>query len=171
MNGTLDFELIEQKFDGQYYEVLKIEPELFYKTACVFINQETAQNFDWPNVKRLGKFICSLYKHDKALSTFESWETNYVATYPGYFSDFKLFTEWFIKTEVVEGISYEHYISDGASFIEQCFAIWTNVVEFKDNKVSNSEFARERVIQYIKSYYVEEFIDDLEDWELELHMK
>ncbi|MBF9237213.1 hypothetical protein I2I05_07370 [Hymenobacter sp. BT683] len=171
VNGTLDFDLVEQTFDGQYHEVLKNEPELFYKTACVFINQETAQNLDWPNVKKLGKFICSLYKQDKELSTFESWETNYVATVPGYSSDFKLFTEWLIKTEVVKGISYKHYISEGASFAEQCFAIWTNVVEFNDNKVSNSEFARERVIRYIKSYYLEGFIDDLEDWEFELHME
>ena len=56
-------------------------------------------------------------------------------------------------------------------FVEQCFAVWTNVVEFKDNKVDNSDHPRERVSQYIKSYYLAGFIDNLEEWECELHME
>jgi hypothetical protein len=171
VNGTLDFELIQHTFNERYHQTLKDNPDFFYKTSCVFINQDTKLNPDWPDTKRLGKFICSLYKHDTDIFDFETWETDFSLSKPDYSSDFKLFVKWFTETTVVENITFDKYITDGASFVEQCFAIWTNVIILENNKVVNSEHSIERVKQYIKSYYLDDFIDNLEEWECELYME
>ncbi len=169
VNGTLDFELIQRTFPGGYYDTLQSNPELFYKTTCVFINQEMKLSPSWPDTKKLGKFFCQLYLNNFDTSDFEDWETDFKTEKPDFSSDFKNFAKWFINAQTVTGITYSDYIGDGASFVEQCFAIWANVVVIDNNKVTNSKHAIERVEQYIKSYYVQGFTNNLEDWECELH--
>jgi hypothetical protein len=171
VNGTLDFELIQKTFDDTYYDKLKSYTDLFYKTTCIYINQEIKLNPSWPDTKKLGKFICQLYADNIDNSDFEDWEIDFTTERTDYSSDFKNFTKWFINAKTVSGITYSNYISDGASFVEQCFAIWANVVIIESNRVINSDHAIERVEQYIKSYYVRGYKDNLEEWECELHME
>jgi hypothetical protein len=171
INGTLDFDLIQETFGNNYYDKLKDNAELFYKTACVYINQEKKLKPSWPDTKKLGKFICQLYTGNINSRDFENWEIDFTTHDFDFSSDFKQFTKWFIETNVVEDISYKNYVSDGASFVEQCFAIWANAVILENNKVINFEHSIERVEQYIKSYYIEGYIDNLEEWECELYME
>jgi hypothetical protein len=171
VNGTLDFVLIRETFGGTYYEKLKSRPDLFYKTACVFINQEIKLDQEWLDTKKLGKFICQLYKNNINTVDFEDWETNFNTQKSDYSSDFKNFTNWFIKSNTLPGVTYNDYIGDGASFVEQCFAIWSNVIELEQSRVTNNDYAIERVEQYIRSYYIPGYIDNLEEWECELHIE
>ena len=172
VNGTLDFELIQKTFGDGYNDKLKSNAELFYKVACVYINQEIKLSPTWPDTKRLGKFICQLYADNIDTDDFnEDWEKDFGTEKPNFSSDFKKFTKWFIESNTVPSVTYIDYIGDGASFVEQCFAIWANVVKIENNQVINNEYAIERVEQYIKSYYITDYIDNLEDWECELHME
>jgi len=171
VNGTLDFELIEKTFGDNYHDNLKSSPELFYNTACVYINQEIKLSPNWPDTKKLGEFICQLHKDKLETNYFEKWETVFDAEKPDYSSDFKNFTKWFIDSKTVSGIEYGDYVGNGASFVEQCFAIWSNVVILDNNQVINTNHAIERVEQYIKSYFIQGYIDNLEQWECELHMQ
>lgn len=171
VNGTLDFELIQRTFGESYHDTLKSNPDLFYKTTCVYINQEIKLNPSWPDTKKLGRFICQLYAGNLDTNDFEDWERDFTTEKPDYSSDFKNFTKWFITAQTIFGITFDNYIEDGASFVEQCFAIWANVVLIENNKVTNYNHAIERVEQYIKSYYVQGFNDNLEEWERELQME
>lgn len=171
VNGTLDFELIQETFGRRYYEILQENPELFYKTACVFINQEYRLKPSWPNTKKSGKFICQIYTDTIDANEFNSWEMDFTTNSNGFSSGFKNFTTRFTTDTVVEGIQYKNYIRDGASFVEQCFAIWSNVVTLSNDNVTNQDHAVERVQQYIKSYYIDGYADDLDDWECELHFE
>lgn len=170
-NGTLNPELIQEVFGDDYHLALQAKPELFYKTACVYINQEIASTPKWPDTKRLGKFICQLYLDNIDSNDFDDWETNFATEKPDFSSDFKKFTRWFINAKTIPGISFKNYIGDGATFVEQCFAIWANVVILDENKVNNYDHAIARVEQYIKSYYIEDYVHDLEEWECELHFE
>ncbi len=171
VNGTLDFEPIQKTFGESYYYQLKSNPDLFYKTACVYSNQEIKLNPTWPDTKKLGKFICDLYKNEINKVDFEDWETNFDTQQEDFSSDFKNFTKWFVASIIVSEVTYKDYIGDGASFVEQCFAIWANVVEIENNRVTNFDHAIERVEQYIRSYYIPDYTDNLEKWECELHME
>jgi hypothetical protein len=84
---------------------------------------------------------------------------------------FKRFTKWFLWSTVVAGISYTNYIEGGASFVEQCFAIWANVIAFKGGQAMNLEYATSRAAEYINSYYRPSYKHNLEDWECELYME
>ncbi len=172
VNGTLDFELLHTRLNGQYHEILKSNSEVFFKSCCVFINQETTLNLDWPQVKRIAQFICKSLVPQKAedINDLEGWETNFNIEGNSLESEFKNFSKWFIETPIVTDVSYISYIHDGASFVEQCFAIWANVIELKEDIVLNPEHGKARVIEYIKSYYLPGYKDNLEDWECELHM-
>jgi hypothetical protein len=169
VNGTLNFELIQHTFNDSYHQILKDNPDFFYKTCCVFINQETTSNPSWPDTKKLGRFMCHLHSPTVDIYDLEDWEQDFTCSESDLSSDFKRFTKWYQETETVDNIFYDDYISEGASFVEQCFAIWTNVIELGGNKVINFEHSTERVEQYIKSYYMDGFIDNLQEWECELH--
>jgi hypothetical protein len=169
VNGTLNFEQIELTFEGKYFEVLKKNPDYFYKTACVFINQEVKLNPSWPDTQKLGQFISHLYNNDLKTEQFEEWELDFTYNKLDFSSDFKRFTKWFIEKMVTEDHSYHNYIANGASHVEQCFAIWANVVVVNNNQVTNFYYAIGRVEQYIHSYYIKDFKSDLEEWECELH--
>jgi hypothetical protein len=173
VNSTLNFELIQTTFGNNnhtnYYQtVLKSDPDFFYQTACVFINQETTLHPDWPYTEKLGRFICHLHDKRIDISDFEPWELNFTTDGSDFSSDFKQFTKWFIQANVVNGASFSNYIDDGASFAEQCFAIWTNVVTLDAGRVTNFEHAIKRVEEYIKFYYNPEYGFNLEEWECEL---
>ena len=169
VNGTLDFELIQKTFGNSYHSCLKSNTNLFYKTGCVFINQELWLNPDWLDAKKLGKFICQLYTNTISTDDFKDWETDCTTDKPNYSSDFKKFMQWFIRFQVASGITFDSYIDDGATFVEQCFAIWANVVQVENSAIINHKHAIDRVEQYIKSYYIDGFTDNLEDWECELY--
>lgn len=171
VNGTLNFELIQKTFGESYYNTLESNPHLFYKTACVYINQEIKLNPTWPDTQKLGKFICDLYKNEIKSAEFEDWETNFDTKNEDFSSDFKNFTKWFLVSMTVSEVTYKDYIDDGASFVEQCFAIWANVVKIENNRVTNFDHAIERVEQYIKSYYISDYTSNLEDWECELYVE
>lgn len=171
VNGTLDFELIQKTFGESYYDNLKSNPDFFYKTACVYINQEIKLNPTWPDTKKLGKFICELFESSVDTADFADWETNFDTQQNDFSTDFKNFTKWFVGSSTVSNVTYSDYIGDGASFVEQCFAIRANVVKIENNRVKNNDHAIERVEQYIKSYYVSGYTDNLEEWECELHME
>jgi len=171
VNGTLDVELIEESFGVSYHDVLKLNPDLFYKTACVYINQEIKLFPNNTDTERLGKFICELYKSSNHKTDFADWETNFDTQQNDFSTDFKNFTKWFISAKTVLGVTYSDYIDNGASFVEQCFAIWANVVKIENNRVINNDHAIERVEQYIKLYFVPGYIDNLEEWERELYME
>ena len=57
VNGTLDFELLNNTPGTGYHEYLKQNPEVFFTVCCVFINQECKNAPAWPEVKRLGRFV------------------------------------------------------------------------------------------------------------------
>lgn len=171
VNGTLDFELIEKTFGPGYYDKLKSNTDLFYRTTCVYINQEIKLNPSWPDTKKLGMFICQLYNDSIDKNEFVDWETNFETQQNDFSTDFKNFTKWFISSTTVPNVTYIDYIGDGASFVEQCFAIWANVVKIENNRVTNNGHAIERVEQYMKSYYTPGYTDNLEEWECELHME
>lgn len=171
VNGSLNFELIELTFGGKYFEILKTKPDYFYKTACVFINQEFNLNPSWPDTLKLGQFICHLHHGDLKTEQFTDWELDFSYNKPDLSSDFKRFTKWFVEKITDKDYSYHSYIENGASYIEQCFAIWANVVVVNNNQVANFDFAIERVDQYINSYYLKDFKSNLEDWECELHLE
>lgn len=84
---------------------------------------------------------------------------------------FKAFSKWFIENGIVEGVRYSNYIEEGASFVEQCFAIWANVIDIEDGWVTNREHAKGRVAEYIKSYFDPSYMDDLQEWEVELFVE
>jgi hypothetical protein len=173
VNGTLDFELLNNCLSVNYHDHLKTHPELFYKTCCVFINQEVKLNPSWPEVNRLAEFIYleTELERRKDVKEFESWELNFQIKSLDLSDSFKAFSKWFIESGVVEGVGYTNYIEDGASFVEQCFAIWANVIEFDEVQAINFEQATSRVTEYMKSYYDTSFKHCLEDWEFELHME
>lgn len=168
VNGTLNFDLLHNKLNGTYHNILKENPELFYKTCCVFINQETTLNENYPQTKRLGQFLFDLIVGGTSHITFAEWETNYEATKGNLNGEFKLFVRWFIESPAANGRTYKEYIECLASFVEQCFGIWANVVEIHDNKITNPDYAKTRVQLYINAYMGFGDYNDLEDWECEL---
>ncbi|UUC45964.1 DUF7677 family protein [Flavobacterium cerinum] len=169
VNGTLNFTIIRETFGDSYHHSLKTNPDLFYKTACIYIDQETNPNYNTISNSRLGSFICRLYQNPTDLNDFQDWEIDFTTDKPTFSSDFKNFTKWFITANTVDSISFHDYIDDGATFVEQCFAIWTNVVTLENNTVTNYQYAISRVEEYIKSYYINNYPDNLEDWECELY--
>lgn len=173
VNGTLDFELLNNCLSGNYNDHLKTHPELFYKTCCLFINQEIRLSPSWPQVNRLAEFICKEIEPEKQkdVTEFESWELDFQIRSSDLSGSFKAFSKWFIESRVVERASYTNYIEDGASFVEQCFAIWANVIELEEGQAINFEHALGRVTEYIRSYYDPSYKDSLEDWECELYME
>jgi hypothetical protein len=173
VNGTLDFELLNNRLSVNYHDHLKAHPELFYKTCCLFINHEEKLNPSWPQVNRLAEFNCKEIEPEKHkdVKEFESWELDFQIRSSDLSGSFKAFSKWFIESVLVEGVSYTNYIEDGASFVEQCFAIWANVIEFEEGQAVNFEHAVSRVTEYIKSYYDPSYKDSLEDWECELYMQ
>jgi hypothetical protein len=171
VNGTLDFVLINNRLKGKYRDLLKSNQQVFYKACCVFINQQTKLNPEWLLDKRIAEFICKSLDpvNNRDLVELEDWETNFSIQTNNLKDEFKSFTTWFVDTPIVDGINFRNYIGDGASFVEQCYAIWTNVIEYDGDKVQNSNHTRQRVAEYIKSYYIRGYVDNLEDWECELH--
>lgn len=105
VNGTLDFELIQKTFGESYYDKLKLNPDLFYKTSCVYINQEIKLNPTWPDTKRLGMFICELYKSSIDKTDFADWETDFDSQQNDFSTNFKKFTKWFIGSTTVLNIT------------------------------------------------------------------
>src|SRR6185503_17782929 len=79
VNGTLNFELIQTIFGNNYHALLESKPDYFYQTACVYINQEIALQPDFPDTKKLGRFICHLHDKQISISDFEPWELNFTA--------------------------------------------------------------------------------------------
>jgi hypothetical protein len=173
VNGTLNFELLQNHLSVPYYNYLKTHPELFYKTCCVFINQQITLNPSWPQVKRLAEFICKEIDptKNKEFEEFKGWELNFEIGALDIAGSFKSFTKWFIGSTVVNEVSYSNYIEDGATFVEQCFAIWANVIKFEEERAVNYDYVLTRVEEYIKFNYGAIDETTLEDWEWELHME
>jgi hypothetical protein len=173
VNGTLSFELLHNHLSVPYHDFLKTHPELFYKTCCVFINQQMMLDPSWPQVKRLAEFICKEVdpSKNKDLDEFKAWELNFEIGALDVAGSFKSFTKWFIASTVVDEINYTNYIEDGATFVEQCFAIWANVIQFEKERAINYDHALSRVEEYIKfnNGVIKE--TNLKDWEWELHME
>lgn len=173
VNGTLDFELLNSRLSVNYYDYLKTHPELFYKTCCVFINQEVKDSPSWPHVKRLAQFICKEIdpQNNQDLAKLEDWEFDFQIYTTDLAGSFKSLSKWFIQSSIVDGVEYSNYIEAGASFVEQCFAIWANVIVFEEQNAVNYDHAINRVTEYIKSYFDPNYEDNLEEWEIELHME
>ena len=172
VNGSLDFESLHNPLSANYHDYLKSHPELFYKTCCVFINQEAKLDPSWPEVKRLAEFICEEVEPHRNQNTkkFERWELDFEIRSMDLPGSFKSFTQWFIVSTVVEGIGYTNYINEGASFVERCFAVWADAIEFEDNRAVTYKHSISRVTEYINWYYDPTDEDDGEerDWPLPL---
>jgi hypothetical protein len=167
VNGTLNFDVLHNKLKGEYHEILKNDPGLFYKACCVFINQECRLNEDWPQTGRIAGFIYDTIKGTEEFS-FEAWETDLEIRDNDLNGAFKLFTKWFMHFESQGGGNYSAYIGELATFVETCFSIWSNVVTFNDGKITNADLANARVGSYINSYFTGTPYD-IEDWEWELY--
>ena len=169
VNGTLDFELLNSRIQGLYYEKIKQEPSLFFKACCVFINQAVTIDSDWPQVKRIAQYLCKEIDpiNNSDLNDLELWELDYQITTNDLSGEFKSFTKWFIETAIVKGVSFINYMDDGATFVEQCYAIWSNVIMFDKGICTNSDYTRSRVSEYICAYYLGHQ-SSLENWECEL---
>jgi len=169
VNGTLDFSLINDRIKDPYYEVLGSNPSLFFKVCCVFINQEVAIKNDWPQVNRLAEFLCKELDpvHNSDLIDLESWELDFQIKSDDLSGEFKSFTKWFIETEIVNEVGFKDYIEEGPSLVEQCYAIWSNVIIFEEGRCSNADYTRSRVSIYIRGYYLGHE-DGLEEWECNL---
>jgi len=168
VNGTLNFKLLHEELNGEYHDILMARPDIFYKVCCVFINRECFLKQDWPDNERLGSFIYSEITGNKTFE-FESWETVYEINDKGLNGAFKDFTQWFINHKAPGGEDYAQFIESLATFVEQSFVIWANVVEFENDVIINHEYVKSRVAKYIDGYITGNR-DDLEDWECEFHI-
>ena len=119
----------------------------------------------------MAQFICKKV-HSNVISDvkeFEPWELNFEIAEDDLSGSFKAFTSWFVSSSVSNKEGYQQYIQSLASFVEQCFAIWANVIEFEEGRAVNSLYSQQRVLLYILEYYGQIEQSGLQEWELELH--
>jgi hypothetical protein len=73
---------------------------------------------------------------------------------------------------MLKGINYIELYGEEPSAIEQCYAIYSNVIEMDENgDVLNEIYAEKRATDYIRQYYDSSFlvVPPYEDWEIILH--
>ena len=166
VNGTLNFDFLHNKLNDEYHEILETSPDVFYKACCVYINQHCV-NKTLHDGARLGGFVFDTIKGTQQFA-FETWETDFEVRGNELNGAFKSFTLWFTQFVTPSGETYYDYIASMATFVEQCFAIWANVIVFEEGEVNNADYAIARVSSYINSYFTNTEYD-IQDWEWELY--
>jgi hypothetical protein len=174
VNGTLDYSLLNEQLGMNFHEYLKSHPDLFFKTCSVFINQEMKLSPDWPFVRRLADYGCKCVASGKFedFEDFETWETDHSMDGHSISCCFKRFSLWFTELVIDGKFEFRDFIDSGATFVEQCFAIWGNVVDVENGVVVNYDYCLNRVLIYMNSYFSKDAdgrLNDLEEWEWELH--
>ncbi|MBE9585044.1 hypothetical protein IM792_11340 [Mucilaginibacter sp. JRF] len=175
VNGTLNFDILNNQLTTDYHTFLATNPQVFFRACCAYINHELRFNADWPDVKRLGGMIAQWIEPEKfaELVNIEEWELDVNIDQAGFKGAFQSFAHWISiehsRNPFVENAYYSDLITDGATNVETCFAIWANVIEFKDGSAINYEYSLTRVQEYLKMYYGQGYEPQLEDWEWELH--
>lgn len=174
VNGTLDFDLLNNQLSVEYHGYLKTHPELFFKACFAFINLECKYAPNWPHMDHLGGLISQWIEPERFSKYNEPIETDCRANPKGLKEAFLAFSHRFSIGQADEpfiaGINYADFISDGATNVETCFAIWANVIEFENGVAVNQEYAISRVLEYLKMYYGNGYQAQLEDWEWELYL-
>ncbi len=168
LNGTLDFDLLNNKLKRNYADYFEIHPELFFQACCIFINQKNIASTINPMNRRVAEYICKTIEPEKFRDFKEFDVTELDFNYEGnsLSSCFKGFAHKvsFDEIEILktQGNQYKYLFAYGASFSETLFTIWLNNIELNNNLVINQEYAINRAAMW---FYKKEL---LEEWEIEI---
>lgn len=179
INGTLDFDLLNNKLKTNYRQYLAKHADLFFLTCCVFINNQSKNGSDKGIDKRCAEFICQYIEPDRfnSIEEFQGWESDAKMEGLSLANSFKDFAFRIAHEKLDTKLFTSPYYSDfiircGPSFVEQGFTIWANNIEIENDVVINQEYAIARATQYFKTWFDQSYspIPDFEEWELELAM-
>jgi hypothetical protein len=176
VNGTLNFDLFNNRLRGNYHEYLESNPQLFFAACCVFINHTKTNSKSVGSHRRSAELICKSVEPDNftEIKDFEDWEINSDITTNDFFDSFKDFAKRIsfekLDQNIISPPYYKHCIINGASYLEQAFSIWANNLDLNDERVANQEYAIERATKWMKNGG-ESFKnggESFEEWELDL---
>ncbi len=171
VNGTLDFEALNSMFEDRYQATLIANPQVFEKICQIFMLQEVRDEPSWPQVKILAQHLISEINGQCSITNGEIADAVNAldAGKQVIFTEFQTFVHWLVSSPIVSGIGYKNYLADGATFVEQCFAIWSNVIEFDTVSCKNRDETLNKVSEWIKFYYGQLNDLTLSESEMELH--
>jgi hypothetical protein len=170
VNGTLDFDLLNNKLTTYHIDYLKQNPRLFFESFCVFINHKTRTPDLDPMNKRVAEYICKTIEPEnfQQYDNFENWEIDFDFNGNDFANCFKDFAHRLSFDEIVIlSLTENHFkksITYGATFWETAFVIWTNNLEIENGIVTNQEYAIDRACKWFENPEI------FEDWEVELEM-
>ncbi len=170
LNGTLDFDLLNNKLQKDRIEYFETHPELFFQCCCVFINHLKHRPDSTKINRRVAEYICKTIEPENftQFDNFESWEIDFVYSGNDFFNSFKEFAHKVAFDEIEKlystGPYYKFIFSNGATFSETLFVIWANNIEINYNIVINQKYAIDRAATWFSDPEV------FEDWEVELEM-
>jgi hypothetical protein len=172
VNGTLDFDLLNNELKTNYIEYIEAHPELFFHTCCVFINHQKRTPSNEPMSRRCAEYICKTIEPDNfsQFDNFEPWEINFDFNSNDFYDCFKDFS-YRIAFEKIEKLEsnkpyYKDLFSWGASYLEKAYSIWANNLEIENLVVLNQEYAIDRAVLFFLNRE-----EELEEWERELPNK
>jgi len=170
INGTLDFDLLNNQLNTYHIDFIRENPNLFFEAFCVFANhKKRLQNLD-PMNKRVAQYLCKTIdiENFRHFDNFEKWELNFDFDGEDFTNCLKDFA-YRIAFDKIDKLSstnnlFNECITYGATFWETVFVIWANNLQFLEDKVTNQEYAIDRATQW--------FLDNekVEEWEIELEM-
>lgn len=170
VNGTLDFDLLNNQLEVNHIEYLAENPRLFFEAYCIFINHKQHTPDIDPMNKRVAEYICkTIDPHNfKKIDNFENWEIDFEIEGNDFANSFKDFAYKISMDKIEKLVVSENYfrncISYGATFWETVFVIWANNLQIESGKIVNQEYVIERATQW--------FLDvaKVQEWEYELEM-
>ncbi|QXP78696.1 MULTISPECIES: hypothetical protein [Winogradskyella] len=170
LNGTLDFDLLNNKLKTNHISFFNENPNLLFESFCVFANHKQ-RNSDSNRInKRVAEYICKSIEPDnfQIFNNFEKWELNFDFDGNDFANSLKDFANRLSFDKIdklrLSGNMIKDCITYGATFWETVFVIWANNLEFINEKIVNQEYAIKRAVQW----YIDN--EKVEDWELELEM-
>jgi len=170
VNGTLDFDLLNNKLKTNHIDFISQNSKLFFESFCVFANHKKQTADINPMNKRVAEYICKSIEPDnfRQFDNFEKWELNFDFhgnDLTNCLKDFA-YRVSFDKIDKLKmtGNVFKDCITFGATFWETVFVIWANNLEFDSGKITNQEYAIDRAVQW--------FLDNekVNEWEIELQM-
>lgn len=170
VNGTLDFDLLNNQLKTYHIDFIKENPKLFFEAFCVFANHKHKTPNLNPMNKRVAEYLCKSIDFDnfRHFDNFEEWELNFDFDDKNFTSCLKdfAFRIAFDKIEKLKSANnlFKESITNGATFWETVFVIWANNLKIENGIVTNQEYAIDRACKWFANPEI------FEDWEVELEM-
>lgn len=168
INGTLDFDLLNNQLKTNHIDYIKENPILFFEAYCVFANHKNRTPDLNPMNRRVAEYLCKTIDidHFRHFDNFEEWELSFDIEGNSFASCLKDFA-YRIAFDKIGSLSstnnrFKDCITYGATFWETVFVIWANNLQIENTKVINQAYSIGRACQWFENP------KKIEAWEMKL---